>query len=53
MPSNKLMLSGIFLFVLMYYVQNNMHIRLHLFEVIIPLIGVVLFIFGLITRDNK
>ena len=53
MLSNKLMLSGIFLFILTGFATNIMHLRLYLLEAIIPFLGVILFITGLIVKDKK
>jgi hypothetical protein len=53
MLSNKLMLSGIFLFLMMNFAIENMHLKLYVLEAIIPFIGVILFITGLVVKDRK
>ncbi|MGX4587619.1 hypothetical protein [Paenibacillus chitinolyticus] len=51
--SIKLMLSGIFIFLLTDFMGNTMGIKLHLLEVILPLLGIILFVSGLFVKSGR
>ncbi|WP_405081756.1 hypothetical protein ACI48J_03785 [Paenibacillus chitinolyticus] len=51
--SMKLMLSGIFVFLLTDFMGNTMGIKLYLLELILPLLGIVLFVSGLFVKSGR
>ncbi|MFB7816396.1 hypothetical protein ACFC0X_19730 [Paenibacillus chitinolyticus] len=51
--SMKLMLSGIFIFLLTDFMGNTMGIKLHLLEIILPLLGMVLFVSGIFVKSGR
>jgi len=51
--SMKLMLSGIFIFLLTNYMKNTMGVKLHLLEIVFPLLGIILFVSGLFVKSGR